>query len=153
MKQQSGLNPRKIDKSFVKPPIPPWLWGEDTGQGGQLQFSPHNWSTRRRNSPNTSPCGWKQTSVTAFQSNVSFISLLKPTQFFLTIFADGTTLLRFIDWVDTLGDCAVCYNTVNFIAGLAATPFAWRGLGTNLKLARGLPQQLTSLQHSHLATR
>lgn len=45
-----------------------------------------------------------------------------------TIFADRTTLLWFIDWVDTLGDCAVCYNTVNFIAGLAATPFAWRGL-------------------------
>lgn len=45
-----------------------------------------------------------------------------------TIFADRTTLLWFIDRVDTLGNCAVCYNTVNFIAGLAATPFAWRGL-------------------------
>lgn len=72
--------------------------------------------------------------------------MLKPIQYFLTIFADRTTLLWFIDWVDTLGNCAVCYNTVNFIAGLAATPFAWRGLGTNLKLAHFLPQ-LTSLQH------
>lgn len=53
----------------------------------------------------------------------------------LTIFADRTTLFWFIDWVDTLRNCAVCYNTVNFIAGLTATPFTWRGLGTNLKLA------------------
>lgn len=98
----------------------------------------HNWSTRSMINPKASPCRWKQTSVTTFQSNVSFISLFKPTQFFLTIFADRTTLLWFIDWVDTLGDCAVCYNTVNFIAGLAAAPFAWRGLGTNLRLARRL---------------
>lgn len=144
MKQQSltpGLNP-------IKPlPSQPFhlLQGEDTGQEGQLKCSPHNPSTKKDQ--------WKQTSeVTAFQSKVSFVPLLKPTRFFLTIFADRTTLLWLIDRVDTLGDCAVCYNTVNFIAGLAATPFAWRGLGTNLRLARGLPQ-LTSLQHSHLATR
>lgn len=147
MKQQSllsGLNPTKplSSRPFHQ------LQGEDKGREGQLQFSPHNCRTRRRSSPGRR----KQSSVTAFQSNVSFISLLKPTQFFLTIFADRTTLLWFIDWVDTLGDCAVCYNTVNFIAGLAATPFAWRGLGTNLRLAHCLPQ-LTSLQHSHLATR
>lgn len=59
----------------------------------------------------------------------------KLMQGILTIFADRTTLLWFIDWVDTLRNCAVCYNTVNFIAGLTATPFTWRGLGTNLRLA------------------
>lgn len=147
MKQQSlisGLSPIKPLSSQSFHLLP----GEDTGQEGQLKFSPHNRSTRRR----TGLCQWKQTSVTVFQSNVSFISLLKPTWFFLTIFADRTTLLWFIDRVDTLGDCAVCYNTVNFVAGLAATPFAWRRLGTNLKLAQCLPQ-LTSLQHSHPATR
>lgn len=78
--------------------------------------------------------------------------MLKPKQYFLTIFADRTTLFWFIDWVDTLRNCAVCYNTVNFIAGLTATPFAWRGLGTNLKLAHFIPQ-LTSLQHFYLAIR
>lgn len=61
--------------------------------------------------------------------------LQKLMQCGLTIFADRTTLFWFIDWVDTLRNCAVCYNTVNFIAGLTATPFTWRGLGTNLKLA------------------
>lgn len=100
---------------------------------------------------NASLCQWKRISWQCIGNDILrkcflYISLLKPIQYFLTIFADRTTLLWFIDWVDTLGNCAVCYNTVNFIAGLAATPFAWRGLGTNLKLARFLPQ-LTSLQH------